>query len=92
VHLQYVDFADAAIQDNVAASSPVLIRRWRPVGPWPPFKAAFASDHDPRHRCARIILSEIGRVMSRFQRGTCCVVGGLYPRNDETAGKRQPRV
>ena len=42
LHLQYIDFADTAIQDidrNVAALTPGWIRRWRPVGSGPAFKA-----------------------------------------------------
>ena len=97
LHLQHIDFADAAIQDidrNVTA----LIARMDQEVQAGQTRATFQSlilllmtIPGIDVLSARIILSEIGRDMSRFPTaGHLLSWAGLCPRNDESAGKRVP--
>jgi len=94
LHLQYIDFADAAIQDidrNIAA----LIARMDQEVEAGQTQATFQSlilllmsIPGIDVLSARIILSEIGRDMSRFPTaGHLLSWAGTCPRNDESAGK-----
>jgi len=96
LHLQHIDFADAAIQDidrNVTA----LIARMDQEVQAGQTRATFQSlilllmtIPGIDVLSARIILSEIGRDMSRFPTaGHLLSWAGLCPRNDESAGKRR---
>jgi transposase len=96
LHLQHIEFADAAIQDidrNVTA----LITRMDQEVEAGQTRATFQSlilllvtIPGIDVLSARIILSEIGRDMSRFRTaGHLLSCAGLCPRNDESAGKRR---
>jgi transposase len=96
LHLQHIEFADAAIQDidrNVTA----LITRMDQEVEAGQTRATFQSlilllmtIPGIDVLSARIILSEIGRDMSRFPTaGHLLSWAGLCPRNDESAGKRR---
>jgi transposase len=96
LHLQHIEFADAAIQDidrNVTA----LISRMDQEVEAGQTRATFQSlilllmtIPGVDVLSARIILSEIGRDMSRFPTaGHLLSWAGLCPRNDESAGKRR---
>src|SRR5246500_4175857 len=96
LHLQHIDFADSAIQDidrNVTA----LITRMDQEVEAGQTRATFqnlilllTTIPGIDVLSARIILSEIGRDMSRFPTaGHLLSWAGLCPRNDESAGKRR---
>ena len=96
LHLQHIEFADAAIHDidrNVTA----LINRMDQEVEAGQTRATFQSlilllmtIPGIDVLSARIILSEIGRDMSRFPTaGHLPSWAGLCPRNDESAGKRR---
>jgi len=96
LHLQHIEFADAAIQDidrNVTA----LINRMDQEVEAGQTRATFQSlilllmtIPGIDVLSARTILSEIGRDMSRFPTaGHLLSWAGLCPRNDESAGKRR---
>jgi transposase len=96
LHLRHIEFADAAIQDidrNVTA----LITRMHQEVEAGQTRATFqglilllVTIPGIDVLSARIILSEIGRDMSRFRTaGHLLSWAGLCSRNDESAGKRR---
>jgi len=93
LHLQHIEFADAAIHDidqNVAA---LIIRMDQEVEAGRAFQGLILlliTIPGIDVLAARIILSEIGPDMSRFPTaGHLLSWAGLCPRNDESAGKRR---
>ena len=93
LHLQHVEFADAAILDidrNVAA---LIARMDQQVEAGRTFQTLIAlliTIPGIDVLAARIILSEIGPDMNRFPTaGHLLSWAGLCPRNDESAGKRR---
>jgi transposase len=93
LHLQHIEFADAAILDidrNVAA---LIARMDEEVEAGRTFQTLIAlliTIPGIDVLAARIILSEIGPDMTRFPTaGHLLSWAGLCPRNDESAGKRR---
>ena len=93
LHLQHIEFADAAILDidrNVAA---LITRMDQEVEAGRTFQTLIAlliTIPGIDVLAARIILSEIGPDMNRFPTaGHLLSWAGLCPRNDESAGKRR---
>jgi len=93
LHLQHIEFADAAILDidrNVAA---LIARMDQEVEAGRAFHTLIAlliTIPGIDVLAARAILAEIGPDMSRFPTaGHLLSWGGLCPRNDESAGKRR---
>ena len=93
LHLQHIEFADAAILDidrNVAA---LIARMDQEVEAGRTFQTLIAlliTIPGIDVLAARIILSEIGPDMNRFPTaGHLLSWAGLCPRNDESAGKRR---
>jgi transposase len=93
LHLQHIEFADAAILDidrNVAA---LIARMDQEVEAGRAFQTLIAlliTIPGIDVLAARAILAEIGPDMSRFPTaGHLVSWGGLCPRNDESAGKRR---
>jgi transposase len=94
LHLQHIDFADAAIQDIDRKVAALITRMDQEVEAG---QASFQSLISLLMTipgidvlAARIVLSEIGPDMSRFPTaGHLLSWAGLSPRNDESAGKRR---
>ena len=93
LHLQYIDFADAAIQDIDRKVAALITQMDQEVEAGRAFQTLIAlliTIPGIDLLAARIILSEIGPDMSRFPTaGHLVSWAGLCPRNDESAGKRR---
>jgi transposase len=96
LHLQHIEFADAAIQDidrNVTALIPRMDQEVEAGQTRATFQSLISlliAIPGIDMLSARIILSEIGLDMSRFPTaGHLLSWAGLCPRNDESAGKRR---
>jgi len=93
LHLQYIDFADAEIQDIDRKVAALITQMDQEVEAGRAFQTLIAlliTIPGIDLLAARIILSEIGPDMSRFPTaGHLVSWAGLCPRNDESAGKRR---
>jgi transposase len=95
LHLQHIDFTEAAIKDIDRRVEALITHMDQEVkAGQAPFRALISllmSIPGIGLAAAQAILSEIGRDMSRFPTaGHLLSWAGLCPRNNESAGKRRP--
>jgi len=94
LHLQHIEFADAAIQDIDRNVTALITRMDQEVeagqASFQSLISLLVTIPGIDVLAARIVLSEIGPDMTRFPTaGHLLSWAGLCPRNDETAGKRR---